>query len=285
MTASMDGPVAVTALQGMIQPLYCLPRTWTPGCCVTLAGVRPLFASTLPGTWTTPTIRMMQALTLGALAQPPPATPRDLPTATWAPLRGPTLEAKVMGLVLREPKVGVEAWLLATSPALVGETHPTTRSPLVVLVAGETPHQEAPPPIYPRMVVSPGAKRKLAGMILTTSQSPRAGESNTKPPMAGAMVEEAVVEETGENQKKARRAVPPTLVGRERQEAGRRAPEAGESLLRDLGYLDLEEVGAGESQLASAPVALPKVGGASRRMGPVAVVEEGAWALGLVQAQ
>lgn len=89
---------------------------------------------------------------------------------------------------------------------------------------------------------------------------------------------------TGENQRRAKR-VPPTLGGREKQEAGRKNHEAGECLLQDLGYLELEEMGAGESQFVSAPVALPKVGGESLRMGPVVVVEEEAWALGVAQAQ
>lgn len=89
---------------------------------------------------------------------------------------------------------------------------------------------------------------------------------------------------TGENQKRAKR-VPPTLGGREKQEAGRKTHEAGECLLQDLGYLELEEMGAGESPFPSVPVALPKVGGASLRMDPVVVVREGVWALGVAQAQ
>lgn len=89
---------------------------------------------------------------------------------------------------------------------------------------------------------------------------------------------------TGENQRRAKR-VPPTQGGRGKQEAGRKTHEAGGCLLRDLGYLQLEETGAGESQFASVPVVLPKVGGASLRMGPVVVVGERAWALGQARAQ
>lgn len=88
---------------------------------------------------------------------------------------------------------------------------------------------------------------------------------------------------TGENQKRAKR-VPPTLAGREKQEAGRKTHEAGECLLQDLEYLEREEMGVGQSQFASVPVALPKVGWASLRMGPVVAVEE-ALALGVAQAQ
>lgn len=97
-------------------------------------------------------------------------------------------------------------------------------------------------------------------------------------------MEGAIIQETGENQKTAKR-VPPTLGGKEKQEAGRKTLAAGECLLQDLGYLELEEMGAGESQLASVPVALPKVGGASLRKGPVVVVKEGPLALGVAQAQ
>lgn len=89
---------------------------------------------------------------------------------------------------------------------------------------------------------------------------------------------------TGENQKRTKR-VPPTPGGREKQEAGRKTHEAGECLLQDLGYLELEEMEAGERQFPSVPVALPKAGGASLRMGPVVVVKEGAWALGVAQAR
>lgn len=152
-------------------------------------------------------------------------------------------------------------------------------------MAGGTLQQEAPPPAYPRMGVSHGERKsQLGGMILTSRQRPRAGESNPKHPTAGAIVEGAIMQGTGENQKRAKR-VPPTLGGREKQEAGRKTHEAGECLLQDLGYLELEEMGAGESQLPSVPVALPKVGGASLRMGPVVVVKEGAWALGVAQAR
>lgn len=90
---------------------------------------------------------------------------------------------------------------------------------------------------------------------------------------------------TGENQRRAKR-VPQTRGGREKQEAGRKTNEAGECLLQDRGCLHLEEMGAGESsRFASVPVALPKVGGASLRMGPVVAVGEGIWALGPAQAQ
>lgn len=89
---------------------------------------------------------------------------------------------------------------------------------------------------------------------------------------------------TGESQKKAKR-VPPTLGGREKQEAGRKNHEAGECLLQDLGYLEPEETETGESLFASVPVVLPKAGEVSLRMGPVIVVEEAAWALGVAQAQ
>lgn len=89
---------------------------------------------------------------------------------------------------------------------------------------------------------------------------------------------------TGENQRRTKR-VRPTQAGREKQGAGRRTHGVGEHLLQDLGYLKLEEMGAGERQLASVPVALPKVGGPSLRMDPVAVMGEGTRALGLDQAQ
>lgn len=152
-------------------------------------------------------------------------------------------------------------------------------------MAGGILQQEAPPPVYPRMGVNPGERRsQLVGMILATSQHPRAGESNPKHPTAGAIVEGAIMQGTGENQRRAKR-VPPTQGGRGKQEAGRKTHEVGECLLQDLEYLQLEEMGAGESQFASVPVALPKVGSASLRMGPAVVVEEGAWALGPAQAQ
>lgn len=161
-------------------------------------------------------------------------------------------------------------------------------------MAGGTLQQEAPPPIYPRMEVSPGERRsQLGGMILTSSQHPKAGESNPKHPTTGAIVEGAIMQGTGENQKKTKR-VPPTLGGRENQEAGRKNHEAGECLLQDLGYLELEEMGDGESLFASVLVALPKVGEASLRMGLVVIiiivvveveVEVEAWALGVAQAQ
>lgn len=152
-------------------------------------------------------------------------------------------------------------------------------------MAGETLQQEAPPPVYPRMVVSPGERRSQAGgTILTSRQHPTAGESNPKHPTAGAIVEGAITQGTGENQRRAKR-VPLPLPGREKQEVGRKTHEAGERLLQDLEYLELEEVVAGESQFPSVPVALLKDGGASLRMGPVVVVEEEAQALGVAQAQ
>lgn len=151
-------------------------------------------------------------------------------------------------------------------------------------MAGGTLQQEAPAPVYPRMGVSPGERSQLGGMILTSRQHPRAGESNPKHPTAGAIVEGAIMQGTGESQKRAKR-VPPTLGGRERQEAGRKSHEAGECLLQLLGHLELEGMLAGESQFASVPVDLPKVGGGNLRMGPVAVVEERAWALGVALAQ
>lgn len=93
------------------------------------------------------------------------------------------------------------------------------------------------------------------------------------------------MQETGENQRRAKR-VPLTLAGREKQEAGRKTPEAGECLLlQDLAYLDPEEMEAGESRSPSVPVALLRAGAGSLRMGPVVIVEEGAWALGVAQAQ
>ncbi len=150
---------------------------------------------------------------------------------------------------------------------------------------GGTLQQVALPPVYLRMGVSPGEKRsQLDGMILTSRQHPRAGESNPKRPIAGVIVEEAITQGTGGNQKRTKR-VPPTLGGREKQEAGRKNHEAGECLLQDQGYQEVEEMGAGESQFASVPVALPKAGGASLRMGQVVVVEEGALDLGVAQAQ
>lgn len=108
-TARKDTPSTETTHPEIIQLLCCPPKIWTPGCCVTLAGDRPLFASTPPGTWTILNARMMQALNHGALAQPLRAIPRDPPTLTWVPLRGLILGAKMMCLVLRELQVGVEA--------------------------------------------------------------------------------------------------------------------------------------------------------------------------------
>lgn len=86
------------------------------------------------------------------------------------------------------------------------------------------------------------------------------------------------MQETGENQRRAKR-VPVILAGRENQEAGRKTHEVGECLLlllQDLGYLDPEEMEAGESRSPSVPVALLRVGAGSLRMGPVVVVEVGA---------
>lgn len=152
-------------------------------------------------------------------------------------------------------------------------------------MAGVTLQQEAPPPVYPRMGVSPGERiSQLDGMILISRQHPRGGVINPKHPIAGAIVEGAIIQGTGGNQKRAKR-VPPTLAGREKQQVGRKNHEAGECLLQDLGYLEVEVMGAGESQFPSVPVALPKVGGASLRMGQVEIVEEGALALGVAQAQ
>lgn len=129
--------------------------------------------------------------------------------------------------------------------------------------------------MYPRMGVNPGERRsQLDGMILATRLHPRAGESNPNHPTAGAVVEGAITQGTGENQKRAKRILP-TQGGRENQEAGRKTHEAGECLLQDLGYLQLEGMGAGESKFASVPVALPKVGEPNLRMGRVVVVEEG----------
>lgn len=108
-TAWKEIPSTETPHPEIIQLLCCLPRIWTPECCVTLAGDRPLFASTPPGTWTILNARMMQLLNHGALAQPLQAMPRGPPTLTWAPLRGLTLGTKMMCLVLRELQVGVEA--------------------------------------------------------------------------------------------------------------------------------------------------------------------------------
>lgn len=115
----------------------------------------------------------------------------------------------------------------------------------------------------------------MGGMILTSSQHPRVGESNQKHPIAGAIVEGAITQGTGENQKRTKRVLL-TLPGKEKQEAGRKIHEVGECLLQDLGCLELEEMVAGESQFPSVPVALLKVGGASLRMGPVVVAVEGA---------
>lgn len=152
-------------------------------------------------------------------------------------------------------------------------------------MAGGTLQQAALPPAYRRMVVSPGERRsQLGGMILTSSRHPRAGESNPKHPTAGATVEGAITQGTGENQKKAKR-VPQTLAGKEKQEAGRKTNGAGECLLQDLQCLELEGMGAGVSQLPNVPMALLKVGEASLRMGPVVIVERGAWALGVGQVQ
>lgn len=212
-----------------------------------------------------------------------------------------------MCLVLRELQVGVEISLLPTSLALGGESHPTTTSPQGGPAAGGTLQPEARPLVCPRMGISPGERRsQLGGKSLTRSQRPRAGESNPKqPPTAGATVEGAITPGTGENLRRTRR-VPPTQAGRETQEAGRKNHEAGECLPQDLGCLEVEEIADGESQCASVPVALPKTGGPSLRMGPAVVVvvivvvavvveeeeeelvvkeEEEIWAPGAAQAQ
>ena len=180
----------------------------------------------------------------------------------------------MMCLVLRELQVGVEALLLTTSLALVGESLPTTLSPRAALVAGGILQQQGPPPVYPRMGVNPGERRSHpGGMILATSQHPKAGESNPKQPTAGAIVEGAIMPGIGGNQRRAKR-VPPTRAGRGKQEAGRKTQEVGGCLLQHLGYLQLEEMGAGESQFASAPLALLKVGEASLKRGPLLKVGE-----------
>lgn len=117
---------------------------------------------------------------------------------------------------------------------------------------------------------------------------PRAGENNPNHPIAGAAVEGAITRGTGENQKRTKRVLQ-TLDGREKQEVGRKTHETGECLLQDLEYLEVEEMGAGESQFVSVPVVLLKAGVANLRMGlvvvVVAVVEVGEWALGVPQAQ
>lgn len=196
----------------------------------------------------------------------------------------------MMCLVLREPQAGVETWLPQIRAALAGESQRTTINPKVaqvVLVAGGILQQvDQIPTIYPRMVASPGQRRnRLAGKILTSSQHPRAGESNPRHPTTGAKVEEAIIQETGENQRRAKRAQQ-TLHGREENKgAGRKTHEAGGRLLQDLVYLELEEVGAGENQLPNAPVVLLKDGQANLRMDPVVIVEQEAWALGVAQAQ
>lgn len=196
----------------------------------------------------------------------------------------------MMCLVLREPQAGVETWQPPISPALVGESQRTALNPQVapvVQVAGGTLQQVGlQPPIYPRTVASPGGRRNpLVGMILTSSQHPRAGESNPRHPTTGATVEEAIIQGSGENQKRAKRA-PLTLDGREENKgAGRKIHEAGRCLLRDLVYLEPVEMGAGENQHPSVPVALLKDGGASLRMDPVVIVDQGAWALGVAPAQ
>lgn len=200
-----------------------------------------------------------------------------------------------MCLVLREPQAGVETWLPPLSPALVGESQRTTLSPQVAQVAqvvqvgGGTLQQVGLlPPIYPRMVASPGVRRNLlVGMNLTSSQHRRAGESNPRHPTTGATVEEAIIQGTGENQRRAKRA-PLTLDGREENKgAGKKTHEAGGCLLLllDLVYLEVEEMGVGENQHPSVPVVLLKDGRASLRTGPAVIVEQAAWALGVGQAQ
>lgn len=86
---------------------------------------------------------------------------------------------------------------------------------------------------------------------------------------------------TGESLQMARRTVPPpTLPGREKeQEAGKRATEAGENLVRGWGEM-LVEAGGSQRWPSSAQVALPKDGAASPRRAPTAIAEEleGAWA-------
>lgn len=116
--------------------------------------------------------------------------------------------------VLRELQAGVEALLPPTSLALVGGNNPTTLSPRAAAVAGELLQQQALPPAYPRTEASPGERRSpLDGMILTSRQPPRAGEINPKCLTAGAAVEGAIIQATGEKQKSARRA-PQTPDGR-----------------------------------------------------------------------
>lgn len=165
-------------------------------------------------------------------------------------------------------------------------------SPQLALVAGEAPQQEAPTPVCPRMVVSPGERRSpLGGMTLMPRPHPRAGEKNPNHPIAGAAVEGAITQETGENLKRTKR-VPQILDGREKQEAGKKTHETGECLLQDpqdLQDLEMEEMGAGESQFVSVPVVLLKDGVVNLRTGLVVVVvvavEVGAWAPGVPQAQ
>lgn len=93
-------------------------------------------------------------------------------------------------------------------------------------MAGGTLHQEAPPLVHPKMGVSPGERSQPGGMILTLRPHPRDGESNTKHPIAGVIVEGAIMQGTGENQKRAKRVLP-TLGGREKQEDGRKNHEFG----------------------------------------------------------
>lgn len=162
-------------------------------------------------------------------------------------------------------------------------------SPQLALVAGEAPQQEAPTPVYPRMVVSPGERRSpLGGMTLMPRPHPRAGENNPNHPIAGEAAEGAITQGTGENQKRTKR-VPQTLDGREKLEVGRKTHETGECLHQDLEYLEVEEMEAGESQFVSVPVGRLKAGVANLRMGLVVVVvvavEAGEWALGVPQAQ
>lgn len=161
----------------------------------------------------------VKALNHGAPALAPQVTPKGPPTLAWVPHRGLTLGAKLMCLVLRELQVGVEAYQHPASPALVGESNPTALNPRVAPVAGGLLQQQGPQPVCPRMGDRPGERRSLLdGMILKSRQHPRAGVISPNRLTAGAAVEGAIIQGTGEKQKRARR-VPPTQGGMGKQEA------------------------------------------------------------------
>lgn len=120
--------------------------------------------------------------------------------------------------------------------ALVGQILPATRNLPVVLEVGAIPQLEVKVETC-RKVVRLGVQRRslLHGKAVTLKPNHRAGLRGPKLLTDGAMdlVEKAGLEENGVNLEMERKMDPPALRGRERVPAGTRAPEDGESLLRE----------------------------------------------------